>query len=86
MAFDEVAATPVPKKPVAKKPAKQKKFKPFDLVITVSSMADLDFLQVLCSRGLEVARGHGGFSSVNQAKALALLTNIHNTLSENAGV
>ena len=81
MSFEEVTQE-APKK--TKKPT-QKKFKPFDLVITVSSMADLDFLQVLAARGLEMAKGHGGFSSTNQGKAIALLTNIRETLANNAG-
>ncbi len=84
MSFEEVDLQ-APKKPKAPK-FPEKKFKPFDLTITVSSMEDLDFLQVLCVRGIDMAQGHGGFSSKAQGKTLTLLRSIHQTLSENAGV
>lgn len=78
MAFEEVEDHSAP--------SKQKKFKPFDLTITVSSMADLDFLRVMAARGKEMARGMGGFSSTVQGKAITLLESIDKTLADNAGV
>ena len=56
-------------------------FKPFILKVPVHSKQDALLITQMAEMGLIHARGHGGFSGKNQAKAIEFLESLKKSLA-----